>query len=242
VLVTVGRDTIPTDRLRFYTASAFFAVDPVGSVRGLLRGTGEVRVVVLTGAAADQPPEASFPVKVIGASVRILPPIDTVLQPGETAVLGYTLTDSAGTSISDTTTVQWSSLDPSIAAIDSSGQVTPGMPGAARFVVELLWDSISSDQRGVAVTDSAGVLRFADDPYNSALVEHMASPLREAVRSHLDSARQAVSGENVLAADRHLLRADSLMTMTTPASTDGVFSAVGRLFVRFARSKNSGAW
>ena len=103
------------------------SVTQAGLVTGI--ALGSARVIATSEGVADT---VSFPVTKIPVQTVTVSPLQVTLQEGGTVQLTATVTDSAGTIVTDRL-VEWLTSDPSKASISTSGFVTTFVPGAVNF-------------------------------------------------------------------------------------------------------------
>ena len=128
LLDSVGA-SIPSGRVITWSTNTptVASVTQAGLVTGI--ALGSARVIATSEGVADT---VSFPVTKIPVQTVSVSPLQVTLQEGGTVQLTATVTDSAGTIVTDRP-VEWLTSDPSKASVSTSGFVTTFVPGAVNF-------------------------------------------------------------------------------------------------------------
>ncbi len=136
--------SIPSGRVVTWSTNTptVATVTQAGIVTGI--ALGSARVIATSEGVADT---VSFPVTKIPVSTVTISPLQVTLQEGGTVQLTSTVTDSAGTVVTDRL-VEWLTSDPSRASVSTSGFVTTFVPGS----VNIFATSESRVSQGTSIT------------------------------------------------------------------------------------------
>ncbi len=116
---------VPAGRIVTWSSSTptIASVSQAGIVTGIALGTA--RVVATSEGVSDT---VSFPVTKIPVGSITVTPLQAAIIEGKTVQINATVTDSAGTIVTDRT-IEWLTSDPSRATVSTSGLVTATAPG-----------------------------------------------------------------------------------------------------------------
>lgn len=128
LLDSVGA-SIPSGRVVTWSTNTptVASVTQAGLVTGI--ALGSARVIATAEGVADT---VSFPVTKIPVQTVTVSPLQVTLQEGATVQLTSTVTDSAGTIVTDRL-VEWLTSDPSRASVSTSGFVSTFVPGGVNI-------------------------------------------------------------------------------------------------------------
>ena len=138
-----GTVRVPAGGNRRFTVRAYDAAgvqSHEGSTTIVVRPSGNPKVTIaLTSQAGDQPITVS-----LGAYAVSLGVTAVTLFPGRTFQLVVDVRDADGSTVS-TPTLQWGSLNPSVADVDASGLITARVAGSTRVTVSYEGFAASAD-------------------------------------------------------------------------------------------------
>lgn len=165
------------------------------------------------------------------AEITITSPIGEVMAVGYPVTLDAVATDTRGNTVTSPT-YSWKSSNRAVATVDQYGTVTGVASGTATITASLGGVSGNLTMR-VVVADLDGIAKLVADPFTVLLVAGLNTASE--VSAGLDTTRQALTEDNVLAAQRGLEVALSAIDSVTDPD-DRALSAVLRLLLDYAKS------
>lgn len=130
------------------------------------------------------------------ATVEVTSPVDTLLVLGHTVQMSASAQDATGATISGVQ-FSWTSSNPQVAAVSSTGVVTAASTGSATITATAgTVDGILGVR--VVATDLPAISALLDDPFAHGLVDNLTSGTRLPVQDALDRCASGTEAGNVV--------------------------------------------
>ena len=166
------------------------------------------------------------------ASIGVTSPIDSLLAVGRSAQMAATARDASGNALTGVS-LTWSSSNPSVATVSSTGLVTGVAAGPV--TIQAVSGSITGGVSLRAVgADLQSVATVLGDPFVPAMIDRLASGTNTSLATFLAACSTALSNGHVSNVEQCL---DSIRNTTGTDGTDTALLAVLRLYADYATAQ-----